>query len=171
MPTAAGIAPDRHFVPDERKAGGPYVSLTGVAMETVVPSFTFVKGVLRSQRRLYSLISLIEKNEQWRHRRPSTCLPSRCSLTLAISERQNENLTKNAFSKRLLLTLEHTLVNVPLLIFFMGYLGKKQTKCRLFQSRRLEKEVSQSYFSVLKISRRFSNKNKRKFCQKGINVT
>ena len=27
-PTAAGIAPDRHFVPDERKAGGAYVTVT-----------------------------------------------------------------------------------------------------------------------------------------------
>ena len=145
-PTAAGIAPDRHFVPDERKAGGPYVSLTGVAMETVVPSFTFVKGVLRSQRRLYSLISLIEKNEQRRHRRPSTCLPSRCSLTLAISERQNENLTKNAFSKRLLLTLEHTLVNVPLLIFLWDIWGKNKQNVGFFSRGDLKKRCHRVIF-------------------------
>jgi len=27
---AAGIAPDRHFVPDERKSGGAYFSVTDV---------------------------------------------------------------------------------------------------------------------------------------------
>ena len=115
-----------YFVPDERKAGGAYVSVPGLAMETVVPKvLPFRKGrALAPEKTVF-----ITKRMSRKHRRPSTCLPSRCSLTLP--KRQNENLTKNAFSKRLLLTQEHTPVNTPFLIFY-GISAEKSNKCHIY---------------------------------------
>ena len=39
---AAGIAPDRHFVPVKRKAGGAYVTVTGRVRHVSVPEQTLV---------------------------------------------------------------------------------------------------------------------------------
>ena len=48
-----------------------------------------------------------------------------------------------------------------------GFPEKKQIKCRLFQSRILEKEKSKRYSKTQKnLIRRFSNRNNRNFCQK-----